>query len=157
MKKKIIVASMCLFIGALSAMPLFMILTAVDVRFVGMPSHGARGTSQAIQIVLGHSLILFLALAWLGFLIYIAATSYRKMAEGGLFRYFALIAAITFYLFPLTVLMYHVLFPQPFMVYRYVLPVAPVRIDWLLGGGGLLAGSILLCLYRIVPAGRGKL
>ncbi len=151
MKKKIIVASMCLFIGALSAIPLFMILTAVDIKFIGIPYHEGMGTSQAVQIVLGHSLILFFALAWLGFLIFTAASSYRKMEEGELLRYFTLIVAVTFYFFPLTVLMYHVFFTNPLMVYRYMLPVTAMRIDWLLAGGGFLAGSIFLCLYRFIP------
>ncbi len=137
-----------LLISILSLFPFILLVSAANIMLLQIPQMQGPGTGQVIKILLAGPTLLLLLIAWLGLVLFAFDSFSKGIKEGTFLRRFALLTSFVLYLFPLVILLYHFLFPDPMTGIGIVFPVPWMRVDWIMAGAGLLLGSVFLYVHR---------
>ncbi len=152
--QKSLVGALSLLVSVLSCVPMLLLVSAVYMVLLRLPLAQGPGAWQAVKVVSGGALLLVLPLAWLSLVAWSFEYFTSGVRNGTLGQRFALLCAMILYVFPLLVLVYEIVFPSAMFGLGMALPVADFRADLVLAGGGLLLGTAMLVVHRVLSTRR---
>ena len=135
--KKALAVVMGIFNVGLGFFIFLQLLNLIDIRMLKAGYLEGQGSGQFFRVYIGIPLLLLLAFAWLGLVIFSFNYYLKGASKGSLLKRFSIITSIEFYILPLLIIIYQLAFPFPMLT-----------ADWLIIGVGIIVGTIFMYYYK---------